>query len=102
MWKNQAERGIKSTNFHLHFLFSSSTNRHLACICYVRPKPALKRTANHKERRVALPTTKEHAFHPPLLDLSTGFPLRSTVPSWAKSSQAVSKLPTAMFGFLSY
>ena len=28
-----------------------------------------------------LPTTKKQAVHPPLLDLRTGFPLRSTVPS---------------------
>ena len=28
-----------------------------------------------------LPRSKEHAFQPPLLDLRTGFPLRSTVPS---------------------
>ena len=33
------------------------------------------------EKRDELPTTKEQAVHPPLLDLRTGFPLRSTVPS---------------------
>ena len=30
-----------------------------------------------------LPTTKEQAVHPPVLDLRVGFPRRSTEPSWA-------------------
>lgn len=41
---------------------------------------------DHRERgggsrEDKLPTTKEQAFNPPLFDLRTGFPLRSTVPS---------------------
>lgn len=33
------------------------------------------------EKRESLPTTKEQAFQPPLLDLRIGFPLMFTVPS---------------------
>ena len=38
-----------------------------------------------REDTESLPTTNQQAFHPPLLDLRTGFPFRSTVPSWVYS-----------------
>lgn len=43
-----------------------------------------------------IPTTKEQAFQPPLLDLRMGFPLRSTVPSCVYS---FTTLPSSMGKF---
>lgn len=46
-----------------------------------------------------LPTTKEQAFQPPLLDLRTGFPLRFTVPSCVYSS-TFTTLPSSIVIFI--
>ena len=43
-----------------------------------------------------IPTTKEQAFQPPLLDLRMGFPLRSTVPSFVYS---LTTLPSSIGKF---
>lgn len=45
---------------------------------------------DHREKETRVPTINQQAVHPPLLDLRTGFPFRSTVPSFVYSSTASS------------